>query len=69
MTRLNSFSKPGDEIARPVFKEHDEAESEKHEKQKPKQTPDETHARTLTDWFPAVNDWNATIPDMLGSNR
>jgi hypothetical protein len=63
------FFKAGHEFARPVFKENDKAESEKHKKQKPEQTPDETHARTLTDWLPAVNDWNTTIPDRARQGR
>jgi hypothetical protein len=63
------FFKAGHEFARPVLKENDKAESEKHKEQKPEQTPDETHARTLTDWLPAVNDWNTTIPDTARQRR
>jgi len=63
------FFKAGHEFARPILKENDKAESEKHKEQKPEQTPDETHARTLTDWLPAVNDWNTTIPDRARQGR
>jgi len=38
---------------------NDEAESEKHKQHNPEQTSNETHAPTLTDWLPAVNDGNA----------
>jgi len=46
----------GHEVARAIFKEDHEAEGEKHKQQRPKQSADETHARTLTYSPPTVND-------------
>jgi len=51
--------KPRNEVGGPILKENDEAESEKHKQHNPEQTSNETHAPTLTDWLPAVNDGNA----------
>ena len=53
---LKFLLKAGDEVGRPVLKEDDKAESEKHKQQEPEQTTDEAHAATLTYWFAAVND-------------
>lgn len=49
------FFEAGNEAARPVFKQNDEAEGEKHEQENPEQSSNEGHARTLTYSFSAVN--------------
>src|SRR5437762_13688923 len=46
----------GNEVGRSIFKQDDEAEGEKHKQQNPEQSPNETHARTLTYSLPSVND-------------
>jgi hypothetical protein len=45
----------GNEVARPIFKQDDKAESEKHKQKNPEQSANEAHARTLTYSVPAVN--------------
>jgi hypothetical protein len=44
---LKFLLKTGDKVGRPVFKQDDEAESEKHKQRKPEQIPDEAHAATV----------------------
>ena len=55
----------GHEVARAIFKEDHEAEGEKHKQQRPEQSADETHARTLTYSLSAVNDLVRNIRQKL----
>ena len=44
------------EVRRPIFKQDDKTEGEKHKQENPEQSSNEAHARTLTYSVPAVND-------------
>ena len=46
----------GDEIARPILKEDDEAEGKDDKQHEPKQTANQGHGRRLMDCLSAVND-------------
>ncbi len=46
----------GNEVRRPVLKQDDKTEGEKHKQENPEQSSNEAHARTLTYSVPAVND-------------
>ena len=45
----------GNEIARSILEEYDEAEREEDEEDDPEQSSNETHGRRLTYWLSAVN--------------
>ena len=48
--------KTGDEVGRAILKKDDKTKCEKHKKQEPEKTADETHGRRLTYRLPAVNE-------------
>ena len=64
---LDFLLETGDEIVRPVLEEHDEAEGEEDEKQKPEKRAKHCHGRRLTDCLAAVNDPEPTFPDAFGT--
>jgi len=59
------FFENGNEPARSILKQDDEAEGEKHEQENPEQSSNEAHARTLTYSLSAVNDLVRNIRQSL----